>query len=99
MKLEEAPITKDLALAWPYLVRAINHVNLAQLDGKVISFTSAGVPGNESIIAHGLGRVPRGWIVLRIDRSANIYEFAPPDATNIYLAASTSNVNATIVVL
>ena len=39
-------------------------------------------------VAHGLGRTPQGWIIVRINAAATVYEAQDPDDRYLYLTTS-----------
>ena len=86
MRLETSPF-KELAAAWPYLLRCINGgISFRDnLDAKQVSYTSNGVANTEDTVAHTLGRVPIGFIVVSVDKGATVYKSNAFTATALKL--------------
>lgn len=69
------------------------------LNGKIHNVTDSGTATVEFTIAHGLGRVPVGYIVISINKNTTVYRGTTAwNSTNIYLACSASNVNLWVLV-
>ena len=79
--------------------RAILHGDKAgNIDGKWVVFTSAGA-NVENTIAHGLKRIPRGYIVGETDKACSVYDGATAwTSTNIYLKVDVATVALKIMV-
>jgi hypothetical protein len=69
------------------------------VDCKLVSFTSSGTPDAENTVAHGIGKVPTGYIVYSQDKAASLYKGSTAwTATNIYLKCNVATVIVKIVV-
>jgi hypothetical protein len=63
--------------------------------GKLL--TSKAVATAQTTVAHGLGRIPKGWFeVSPLNGGASVKQSASPDETNLYLIASSAVAAATI---
>ena len=72
---------------------AITHGDKAgNLAARYVVYTSNGVANTQDTVAHGLGYAPSGYIVVKQDKSANVYTSAAADATNLYLKTSVATV-------
>lgn len=75
----------------PKLTETQNRVRtfVAQLgeiaNGKLVEGKAIGT--GETEIGHGLGRRPVGWLVIRNNANAAIYDSKAPDDTFLYLRA------------
>jgi hypothetical protein len=80
--------------------RAILHGDKSgNIDGKWIVFTSSGTANLENTIAHGLKRIPRGYIVGEADKACSVYDGTTAwTLTNIYLKVSVATVALKIMV-
>lgn len=68
-------------------------------DGRLNSFSSSGVANAENTVAHGLGKVPTGYIVTSIDKAAHVYKGASAwTKDNIYLKVDVATVAVSILV-
>jgi hypothetical protein len=56
-------------------------------SGKLLTVT---VNATETVITHGLGNVPTGWVLVSPKASATLYETSSPTATTLYLIASSA---------
>ena len=66
----------------------------------ITTITTDATPGVESGVAHGLKRTPNGYIVLKKDKAAHIYDGATAfDSTNIYVRSDVASVTVTLFVL
>jgi hypothetical protein len=79
--------------------RAILHGDKAgNFAGKWVVFTSAGA-NVENTIAHGLKRIPRGYMVGEADKACSVYDGTTAwTITNIYLKADVATVALKILV-
>ena len=69
------------------------------LDGEIISYTSNSTPSAEDAIAHTLKRIPIGYIIVRKNQNAHLYDGTTPFTDqNIYLISDTASVDFTIFV-
>jgi len=65
------------------------------IDGQFLVFTSEGADA-QTTIAHSLGRVPSGYIVVSQNKAASLYTDTTWTTSNIYLKSSTATTNFTI---
>ena len=55
-------------------------------DCKLVTYTSNATPNTEDTFAHGLGRLPVGYLVYGMDKAAIVYDGGTAfTATNLYL--------------
>lgn len=84
-------------------LRAIlnNGLNFADnFSSYVTTFTTSAVVGTETAIAHGLKRIPVGFIVLEKDKAAHIYTgTTAKSVTNYYVRSDVASVTVTLVIL
>lgn len=71
------------------------------IDGQWLRITFPATPDTQVAVPHGLKRTPVGFIIMRKDRAADIYEansggWGP---TTLYLKSSVASATVTIVVL
>ena len=67
------------------------------LDGEFQVFTTNAVADTEETIAHGLGRLPVGFIVINLDKGANLYDGGTTwTSTTLYLKSDTASTTYTI---
>lgn len=60
---------------------------------NLLEFTSNGVADVENTVAHGLGKVPTGFIVYSVDKAGVVYKGATAwTTTNIYLKVNVATV-------
>lgn len=71
---------------------------LYKLGGTIVTYTSNGVANTQDSVAHNLGYVPQGYIVIGISAAANVYTSIAADANNLYLKCSVASVNITLLV-
>jgi hypothetical protein len=75
---------KSLLDVFRGIINAINgHLSLGNgitghragnIDAQYIDFLCPAVANTEFIVPHGLGRVPVGYMIVREDRAANVYD-------------------------
>lgn len=66
------------------LDRGISHGD--NMDEREISFVSSATPDAENTVAHTLGKIPSGIIVVKKDKAADVYANGTAwDKTNVYL--------------
>ncbi len=66
---------------------------------KMKTFTSDATPGDETEIAHGLGKTPVGYIVYGQDKEGSLYTGTTAwDSTNMYLSSSGTEVEYKILI-
>lgn len=69
------------------------------VDCRIVSYTSNGSANTEDTVAHTLGKVPIGYIVVGLDKASIVYNGTTSwTATNIYLKNSLSTVAVNIIV-
>lgn len=65
-----------------------------------VSGTSPGVSDTEFTVAHNLGRIPIGFIVVSVDKAAIIYKSTTAwTSSNIYLKANATSVSYVLLVI
>lgn len=63
------------------------------VDCALVSFTSSGTPDAENTVAHGLGKVPTGYIIYEQDKAGSLYKGSTSwTKTNIYLKCNVASV-------
>ena len=66
---------------------------------KLVSFTSNATPDTEDTTAHGLGKVPNGYIVYSQNKAGSLYDSGTAHtATNIYTKCDVASVTFKIIV-
>ena len=65
---------------------------LLALKGNFISGVQNGTGNTESAFAHGLGKIPRGYIIIDKDRAGDIYTSKAASDTYIYLKCTVVSV-------
>ena len=66
---------------------------LAKLDGEFISGVTSATPNTETAFAHTLGREPKGFLIVDIDKAGIVYKGASgADENEIYLAGSVASI-------
>lgn len=79
------------------LDRGISHAD--NMDEREISFTSSGTPNAENTVAHTLGKIPSGFIVVNRDKAAHLYKGSTVwTTTSIYLKSDIATVAFKILV-
>lgn len=79
------------------LNRGVNFTE--NFDSRSLSFSSSGTPNAENTVAHTLGRIPTGFIVTSIDKSANVYLGGTAwTSTNVYLKVDIATVAVKVIV-
>lgn len=79
------------------LDRGISHGD--NMDEREVSFTSSGTPNAENTIAHTLGKVPSGFIVVNKDKAAHLYANGTAwSKTQIFLKSDVATVAFKILV-
>ena len=69
------------------------------LDIYIVSYTSNGTANTEDAVAHGLKRVPLGFIVCSQDKAGVVYASGTAHtATNLYLKNSVATVATKLIV-
>jgi hypothetical protein len=70
------------------------------LDAQYIDFLCPAIRDTEFIVPHGLGRVPVGYVVVRIDRAANVYDSSVGSwsPTLLYLKCDTASASIRLMV-
>ena len=71
--------------------------------GQFITYTTNGTPNTEDTIAHNLGSIPIGYIVVSKSKAGDIYQQASTgtawSSTNIYLKCTVASVSVTLFLL
>lgn len=68
-------------------------------DAYIGNITTDATPGNDTAIAHGLKRVPSGYLIIKRDKAGIIYDGAAAwTETNIYVRSNLATVAAKIIV-
>ena len=66
------------------------------ISGIFQEFTTSGTPDAENTIAHGLGAIPVGYIIMGQDKAGSLYQLDDTgtawDTTNIYLKCDIASV-------
>lgn len=87
---------------WSLVLRAILDRGLSfsdNADVSIVSVTSHGTPGTEFSIAHGLGKVPTGYIVTKQAAAGSVYDGATSNtATTLYLKSDAASTSFTLMV-
>lgn len=94
-------LLKVLNQAMTNLANIFEHsVNIVDnLDCQILTYTSNGVANTEDTVAHTLKRVPTGFIVVNLDKSASIYSGGTAwTSTAVYLKSSAATTVAKIIV-
>jgi len=69
------------------------------MDCKVIDYTSNGVADTEDTVAHGLGKVPTGYIVASVDKAGIVYKSGTAHtSTNLFLKCSAATTAVKLIV-
>ncbi len=70
------------------------------ISGEFQVFTTSGTPDTEGAVAHTLGSIPIGYIVLKQNKAGSIYIGASAwTKTSIYLASDIASVACTVFLL
>ena len=94
------------------LFAAINNLSLVQrngtiqngdkagnLDAKYVVFTSNGTANTEDAVAHKLGHKPNGYVVVKQDKAATLYDSGTTNTTTyLYVKSSAATVAWTVLV-
>lgn len=74
-------------------LRIEDNIDIAEFE-----FTTAAV-GQENTIAHGLGRVPRGYIVTKRDQVVNVYDGTTAwDTSYIYIKSDVEGATVSVLI-
>ena len=74
-----------------------NNDKTGNVNGKYVVFTSNGVANTEDTVAHKLGRTPVGYIPVKQDKSAVLYDSGTAfTSTNVYWKSSAATVAWTV---
>lgn len=69
------------------------------LDKQIISVATSGTPGTEVAVPHTLKRIPTGYLVIRQDKAASVYDGSTTfTKTNIYLKSDVATVTASVLI-
>lgn len=97
----ERNLEQELLRVWTKLAQIINGgLKFSDnFDAGILSVADSGNINTEFAVAHVLKRVPVGYIVVKIDKAAIVYESGTAwTSTNIYLKASAANCALTVLV-
>lgn len=80
----------DTQLALDGIEKLWNFDNIPLLDGNLLE--DKDVATTETPVAHGLGRVPRGYLIVKHDQSSSfhVYESSTADKNYFYFTGSTA---------
>lgn len=100
-------LLRALEIAFSEHARALNGsltlgdgTDVDNINGQVKEFTSSGTPGAENTIAHTLGAVPVGIIILHPPASGTVNKGTTAwDTTNIFLTCSAATQTVKILIL
>lgn len=80
---------------WNQNLRAILERGISRddnIDDAEVEFTSNAVADTEDTVAHGLGKVPSGFIVVNKDKAGVLYDGGTTwTSTNIYLKSNVAS--------
>lgn len=62
------------------------------MDVSIVTYTSNASPDTEDTVAHGLGKVPTGYIPVSKDKAGDVYTSSAADATNLKLKCTVASV-------
>jgi hypothetical protein len=68
------------------------------VDCVFVSYTTNAAPNTQDSVAHTLGKIPIGFIVISLDKAGIIYKSAAYTATNLLLKCNVASVAATLIV-
>lgn len=64
------------------------------------TFTTSATPGQETAIAHGLKKIPTGFLILSKNKSAHIFDGpSGKDSDNYFIQSNVASVRVTVVIL
>lgn len=69
------------------------------LDCYIGTVTMPAVANTDLTVAHGLARIPNGYLILGVDRACNIYNVTASTTTNIYLRCDVVSAVVKILIL
>lgn len=98
-------ISNDLLTLFTVLQRRVRFGNgtannSENIDGEFILYTSNGVADTEDTIAHTLGSVPIGYLIMKQDKAGSVYEGGTAwTSTNLYLKQTGTSVATTLFLL
>lgn len=74
----------------------VSGINGQNISGQFVTYTSNGVANTEDTIAHTVGSVPIGYLILGQNKAGSLYQLASTGtawtSTNIYLKCSVASV-------
>lgn len=92
------PFDKDLLTSlstWSMVLKSILDGGISiddNVDASRIVFTSHATPGTEASVAHGLGKVPLGYIVTGQETAGTVYDGSTANTnTTLYLKSDVSS--------
>lgn len=94
-------LEQELFSAWPELATIINRgLNFSDNFNCTISTVAdTGAANTEFSIAHGLKRIPTGYLVIRRSAGGVVYDSGTTFTTaNIYLKCTTANTTLTVII-
>ena len=90
-------IKSTLQWIWEDIAKYLNSNPFAQ--SNLVEAVVSGGAGVDFAVMHGLGRIPKGYVVVKIDKAAFIYTgITAWDVQNLYLQASDSAVTVSVLV-
>jgi len=97
----ERNLEQELLRTWGKLAQIVNGgLKFSDnFDAEIKTVADSGNINTEFIVAHTLKRIPSGYIVVKINKAAVVYESGTAwTNTNIYLKASVANCTLTVLV-
>lgn len=68
------------------------------MDCRLVSFTSSATPDAENTVAHGLGKMPTGFLVYSLDKGAVVYNSGSAwTTTDAFLKVNTASVAVKVI--
>lgn len=81
----------------PNTDRALRELYDGISGGRQITLTSNGTANTEDTVVHDLGRVPRGFLVIKQDKAASVYDSGTAwTQSRIYIKTSVATVALTL---
>lgn len=73
--------------------------SLYRLGGTILPYTSNATADTQDTVAHNLGYIPNGFIVINSDKAAKVYKGSTAwTATNIYLKCDVTSAATSLLV-
>ncbi len=82
-------------------VRRINNRGISiadNVDCKLITVSTNATPDTEDTTAHGLGKIPTGFIVYEQNKAGSLYKSKTYTSTNIYTKCNVASVTFKVIV-